>query len=210
MPYLNSSQHSSTRLCGLETSTSPTSSGPQPSLSFGLLQHNQPLPSINQHFDPVKRRPSGGDFQESRRSSVDSRIHQGLDKLQLNPTSPYGSTNASQTSIVSGLNRERGIQTNGYQGPRYATSGPMSPLGPRTSRGGFTAGRVAPPILENPRSDIYNAEAPTAGQAYAFPDPEARPERPQSNYSRRNSYAESFTSSIYTTDSRLPPGQQGK
>ena len=35
------------------------------------------------------------------------------------------------------------------------------------------AGRiVAPPILANPRCDVYNAPAPTAGQPYAWPDPE--------------------------------------
>ena len=131
----------------------------------------------------------------------------------MNPTSPYASNNVSQTSLVSGLQRERGIQSNGYRGPRYSAAGPsqMSPHGPRTGRSSFVGSRVAPPILENPKADVYAADKPTAGQAYAFPDPEAphpRPQRPGSQYSRRNSYAESYTSSIFTTDSRLPAGQQ--
>jgi hypothetical protein len=169
----------------------------------------QQLPSLNQTFDPASHRGSG-DYEEiSRRSSVDSRVHQGMDRLALNQTSPYASANASQTSLVSGLQRERGIQSNGsYRGPRYS-GGPISPLGPRGSKSGFAAGRVAPPIMENPRSDIYNAPLPTVGQPYAFPDPDVRPERPGSQYSRRGSFADSFTSSLYTTDSRLPPGQQG-
>jgi hypothetical protein len=141
------------------------------------------------------------DFEDSRRSSVDSRVHQGMDGLALNPTSPYTSANASQTSLVSDLQRERGIQTNGYRGPRYSASGPMSPVGPRSSKSRFAPGRVAPPIMENPCSDIYNAPAPTVGQPYAFPDPGVRPERPGSQYSRRGSFADSFTSSLFTTDS---------
>ena len=34
------------------------------------------------------------------------------------------------------------------------------------------AGRIAPPILENPRPDVYHAPDATPGQPYAFPDPE--------------------------------------
>ena len=190
------------------TSAGPTSAGPQPPSGFGSTQPNQTLPSLNHKFDTSNNRGSG-DFEDSRRSSLDSRVHQNMDKLTINPSSPYTSANASQSSLVSGLQRERGIQANGYRGPRYSAVGPLSPLGPR-SRGTFTAGRVAPPILENPRADIYNADIPTAGQAYAFPDPEATPARPISTYSRRGSYAESISSSIFTTDSRLPPGQHGK
>jgi hypothetical protein len=204
---------------GPYTSTSPNrysgpqhssdlSAGLQPSPGFTSNMQGQQLPSLNQTFDPANNRGSG-DFEDSRRSSVDSRVHQGMDRLALNPTSPYTSANASQTSLVSGLQRERGIQTNGYRGPRYSASGPMSPVGPRSSKSGFAPGRVAPPIMENPRSDIYNAPAPTVGQPYAFPDPDVRPERPGSQYSRRGSFADSFTSSLFTTDSRLPPGQQG-
>jgi hypothetical protein len=43
----------------------------------------------------------------------------------------------------------------------------------RNSAGpGHHTGRIAPPILENPRADIYNAPDATPGQPYAFPDPE--------------------------------------
>jgi hypothetical protein len=189
--------------------SSDLSAGPQPSPGFTSNKQGQQLPSLNQTFDPTNHRGSGDYEEVSRRSSMDSRVHQGMDKLAINPTSPYASANASQTSLVSGLQRERGIQANGsYRGPRYS-GGPISPLGPRSSKSGFAAGRVAPPIMENPRSDIYNAPVPTAGQPYAFPDPDVRPERPGSQYSRRGSFADSFTSSLYTTDSRLPPGQQG-
>lgn len=220
MPYLNSSQTSPNRLSGSDkatftpdTSVTPSSAGPPPSPGYSNGQQPTTLPSIHQNFDPPNQK-GGGEFQESRRSSLDHRVHQGLDKLALCAQSPYGSTNASQASLVSGLQRERGIQTNGFRGPR--SSGSLSsPMGSRAgeSRSGFTAGRIAPPIAENPRSDIYNAEAPTAGQAYAFPDPEAPARtapRPPSAYSRRNSLADSFSSSIYTNDSRLPPGQHGK
>lgn len=217
MSYLNSSQPSPNRLSGSErapftpdTSVTPSSAGPQPSPGLSSLQQNTTLPSINQSFDASSQK-GGLDLQDSRRSSLDVRVHQGMDKLALNAQSPYASANASQASLVSGLQRERGIQSNGHRGPR--SSGCLaSPLGSRAgeSRSGFTAGRIAPPIAENPRSDIYNAEAPTAGQAYAFPDPEAPnipAPRPPSTYSRRNSFADSYTSSIYTNDSRLPPGQ---
>ena len=205
-PYSNTSPH---RYSGTPHS-GDLSAGPQPSPGFTSNMQSQQLPSLNQTFDPSHHRGSGDYDEISRRSSVDSRVHQGMDRLALNTTSPYQSANASQASLVSGLQRERGIQTNGYRGPRYSASGPLSPLGPRSTKSGFAAGRVAPPIMENPRSDIYNAPAPTAGQPYAFPDPDVRPDRPGSQYSRRGSFADSFTSSLYTTDSRLPVGQQGK
>lgn len=156
--------------------------------------------------------------QDSRRSSVDSRMNQGLHALALAPSSPYGSTNASQTSIVSGLQRERGIPgAGGNRNSRNSNPPPLSPLGPRSNSGEYRTGRVAPPISSNPRSDIYNAAHPTAGQPYAFPDPEFVPRssgsgeeerNPSAQFSRRGSLATSVTSSIYTNDSRLPAGQR--
>jgi hypothetical protein len=195
----------------------PLTGAQQTSPGFAVNQ-TPALPSINQSFESSSTHRASGDFEGSRRSSIDSRVNQGMTSLALGNPSPYnGSTNASQASIVSGLQRERGIQTNGYRGPRF--SGPLSPLGPRSGehRTSFAPGRTAPAISSNPRSDIYNAEAPTLGLPYAFPDPDVArsasqdgPSRPSNQFSRRGSIADSISSSIFTNDSHLPAGQQGE
>lgn len=209
MPYLNSA-HSPTGP-GHSPFTPDTPSAPTAPFN-GVMQHQSnglPPPTSD-----AKAHRGSGDFDDSRRGSVTNSIHHGMNNLVLGQTSPYTSNNASQTSLVSDLQRERGIQTNGYAGGRYSTmNGSMSSFS-SNNRGGrsFAAGRVAPPILENPKQEVYSAEAPTRGQAYAFPDPDApRPQgRPPSTFSRRNSFAESFTSSVLTVESsRLPLGQQG-
>ena len=148
----------------------------------------------------------------------------GIGNLHINGSSPYnGNHEASQSSLAMNLQRERGIQptTNGIRNSRASSNlgqPPMSPLSnlPDESRHAYTS-RNAPAIGTNPMKEVYNAEKPTAGQPYAFPDPDlshrsssgtADDVPPQGNMlSRRNSDHTSMTSSIFTSDSRMPPGQ---
>lgn len=93
---------------------------------------------------------------------------------------------------------------------------PLSPLTgpperrPGESRHAFNM-RTAPIISANPMREVYNADKPTAGQPYAFPDPDMSVSsgtnediRHSSNagMSRRNSDHTSINSSLYTTDTR--------
>lgn len=202
----------------------PNSAGPQPSPGFAPPQPSLGLPTLNQYHDgPQYRNSHEFPSQESRRSSLGSQVNTGFNNLHINGTvSPYNSTNASQSSIAISLQRERGISstTSGIRSSR--TSGSMqqtSPLNPNQypgeSRQAYTS-RTAPIISANPVKAVYNAEKPTAGQPYAFPDPEisARssgsgddPRSSSAVLSRRGSDHTSISNSIYTTDSRLPPGQ---
>ena len=148
-------------------------------------------------------------------------MNTGFTNLHINgAVSPYaGSTNASQSSIAVSLQRERGINatTNGIRNSRASSNlGPMSPLSPLPgeSRQQYST-RTAPIISANPMKEVYNAEKPTAGQPYAFPDPDMSrssgsgddPRSGGTMMSRRNSEHASISSSIFTSDSRMPAGQ---
>lgn len=146
---------------------------------------------------------------DSRRSSVDSRMHQGLNNLYINgPASPYESANTSQVSLAASLRRPNG-QT------------PLSPLSTRAGPRGSNAPRVAPPIMpvgRGPGVPDPTAAKPTQGFAWAFPDSAIPEERRGSDsgessigqgISRQNSFAaSSVRSSIFSTDSQMPTGQR--
>lgn len=208
MPYLNSSTtHSPSQPPQPYT---PTDSH-LPSSAFSS-NRNSAAPS---HSIDLSQHRGSGDYDDSRRESVDSRIHQGMDSLRLGgPTSPYNqSANVSQSSLTSSLQQQRGIQGNGLR--LSSGSGPISPHWSRNnvprSLEARLPGRIAPPIMEHPRSEGMFAAEPVRGQPWAFPDPDASAVRPGSTISRRNSQASSFTNSIYSELSRpLPPGQHGE
>lgn len=199
------------------------SSGAQLSPGFSSPHQSLGLPTLNQYTEGSQYR-SSHEFpsQESRRSSLGSQVNTGFNNLHINGTavSPYNSTNASQSSIAISLQRERGIgpTANGVRGSRTSsTMQQTSPLSrfPGESRQAYSS-RTAPIISANPKKEVYSAEKPTAGQPYAFPDPEMSQRSSGSNddprststmLSRRNSDHTSITSSIFTSDSRLPPGQ---
>lgn len=186
----------------------------------GFSQSSQPsaLPSLNQGFDN-RLSVDASSHLESRRSSVDSRMNVGMGHLSIHPQSPYESQNASRVSLVSNLQQQRGIAN-----PESRPNGtsPLSPNrhGPRANH----PPRRAPVITPNPKSvsgaPNPTASAPTKGYAWAFPadDFEHEDKRASSSGessidrsnvpSRQNSIATSINSSIYTTDSRLPQGQQ--
>jgi len=194
---------------------------PSTPTSARLSHTNQTLPSINQGFEQNGPNRSSVDYyatQDSRRSSVDSRMHSGFNNLAINnnqlsnlPTSPYESKNASQVSLAASLRRPNG-QTQ------------MSPLSARSSlRQSHSGPRVAPPIVgvsRGPGAPDPTAAKPTQGYPWAFPDStipeEHQPRRGSSSdsstshaMSRQHSFAaSSVRSSIFSADSHLPPGQR--
>lgn len=146
----------------------------------------------------------------SRRTSVDSRINQNFSEMRVG--SPYYAHNQSSSSIQNTLTTQRhprpGLEnlsvhriSNGYQPSAERNPEPPSNRASRTAPviGGPTAGTVA------------RAAEPTKGQAWAFPDSETPKIVPNGHTfedSRRSSVAESFASSQFTSESRLPPGQR--
>lgn len=186
----------------------------------GVSQQSNLLPSLNQAFDHNRLSTDAGSHFESRRSSVDSRVNAGMTHLAISPSSPYESHNGSRVSLVSNLQQQRGIPGE----PRTNGASPLSPLGRNGAPRVVQPPRRAPVINPNPRSVSGMpdplAAAPTKGYAWAFPgdEPHYGDRRASSSGessverstvpSRQNSFATSINSSIYTTDSKLPYGQQ--
>jgi len=144
----------------------------------------------------------------------------GMTHLAISPSSPYESQNASRVSLVSNLQHQRGITGE----PRTNGASPLSPRGQNGGPRAIQPPRRAPVINPNPRSvsgmPDPMAAAPTKGFAWAFPGDEpnhgdrrasssGESSAERSNVpSRQNSFATSINSSIFTTDSKLPYGQQ--
>ncbi|MCJ1370151.1 hypothetical protein MMC20_001363 [Loxospora ochrophaea] len=196
----------------VDYSNPPSSAGAQLSPGFAP-QPNLGLPAINQYHDP-SRQSQEYPTQESRRSSLGSQMNQGLNGLHINGNnSPYaGSTNQSQASLSLSLHRERNINP-GLRNSRSSANLPTSPLSPRPGEHRPFSSRKAPPISNNPKSNIYNADQPVPGQAYGFPDPENAQRMDHSidehpPMRRADSGRTSIGSSVITDDSRLPPGQR--
>lgn len=161
---------------------------------------------------------------DSRRESVDSRLGANFGEMRL-ANSPYGSANPSTTSLQSNLAQQRNpgsAHPDRNSGPFRLSSGyqPNYQRVPSEHPPAMTS-RIAPLITGPALGAIARAPEPTKGQAWAFPEEEvqrlpsaARPSddnRQGTSFfddSRRNSFADSVTSSQYTTESRLPPGQR--
>ncbi|KAI9677891.1 MAG: hypothetical protein M1829_002388 [Trizodia sp. TS-e1964] len=207
----------------------PTSTAQPATATFMPSHQPSNLSQINQPYDGGLQRPpqrASADFptSDSRRESVDSRMNTRMNELNLT-SSPFTSNNVSQTSLVSGLQRERGIiggdgsqRPNGYFfGPRFGAHTSQSPLGPNVggdsqTRRTTVQPRQAPPIAgPNRIGPNPNAPNPTKGYAWAFPTGEEEEEEKAVSHhlSRKGSTAgTSITSSIFTNDSRLPAGQR--
>ncbi|GAB7342493.1 hypothetical protein MBLNU457_g0688t1 [Dothideomycetes sp. NU457] len=212
------SKHSSLNNANISTLLNPDDSQSRNSTPNTPTSIRPPhtLPSINQGFENASQNRTSvdGQYQDSRRSSVDSRFHHGFTNLAINnPASPYESRNGSQVSLAASLRRPNG-------------QSPLSPLGSRQSlRAASHSGpRIAPPIIASarvPGAPDPTAAKPTQGYPWAFPDStipeESREERRTSssdssashNMSRQSSFAapSSVRSSVFS-ESIMPPGQK--
>ncbi|ROW18303.1 hypothetical protein VPNG_00004 [Cytospora leucostoma] len=147
----------------------------------------------------------------SRRESVDSRMNQDFGGMRLG-ASPYASNNHSTTSIQNTLHQQRNPRAGLDNLSIHRISNGYQPSTERNPLDGHSKSiRTAPTITGPTTSTIARAAEPTKGQAWAFPEEEIHrmPSGTQSLIdSRRSSVAESFASSQWTAESRLPPGQR--
>lgn len=172
------------------------------------------LAKLNPHHEsrytltaPSSTRASIISAADSRRDSVDGRIQQDFSGMRLAANSPYASANQSTTSIQSSLQQQRNP---GHISVVSSASERLSGRGLPSFAHRYGPSRTAPVITGPVGGPIANAEEPTKGQPWAFPDEASEPRGDgASSYmeSRRSSIADSFASSQFTESSRLPPGQ---
>ncbi|KAH6627946.1 hypothetical protein F5144DRAFT_289074 [Chaetomium tenue] len=201
---------------------SPTASNGNMSVA-SMVSPTSPASADPRRFDRTQSLDSGPnsagfaiDVPEalSRRESVDSRINQGFNDMRLG-NSPYASHNPSTTSIHTTLQQQRNLRAGLDTLPVHRISNGYQPNNQRTPEGHPKTMRIAPAITGPATGHIARAAEPTKGQAWAFPEEDSQRVPPATNGtngslagSRRSSLAESFASSQYTTESRLPPGQR--
>lgn len=146
----------------------------------------------------------------SRRTSVDSRMNQNFSDMRL-AGSPYPMHNQSSSSIHNTLSTQRHPRPGFDNLTMHRISNGYQPSAERNPDSMPRASRTAPAITGPATGTIARAAEPTKGQAWAFPDsdtPRTGSNPPAFEDSRRSSVAESFASSQYTSESRLPPGQR--
>lgn len=136
-----------------------------------------------------------------------------------NPASPYESTNASQQSLVSNLQQQRGIhtpimpRTNGVPGLSPMNIRP-SDIRPRTS-GGNPAPPKRAPVISHPDQLRERgmpdpmASTPTKGFAWAFPDSMDKDDMETSTSPESSRHGSVAASSINTIDSGYPSRSRG-
>ncbi|KAF3001549.1 hypothetical protein E8E13_009677 [Curvularia kusanoi] len=219
---ISQSKHSSTvsNNMGLQLQTilnaedSPTRNVPDtPSSARHQAAHAQqsaPFPSLNQGFGDNRLSIDASSHFDSRRSSVDSRMNQGMTHLQIS-ASPYDSNNTSRVSLVSALNQQRGITS-----PDARMNG-ASPLSPQIRSNSIRANnppRRAPVINPNPRSvsgmPDPMAAAPTKGYAWAFPAEFEPDERRQSSSDISTTHHHSMQHRSVTSLQGLDPGSMAQ
>ncbi|PHH51099.1 Protein esc1 [Ceratocystis fimbriata CBS 114723] len=196
---------------------SPAGPAPTPGSFAPNDPHRSSSSSSRQRYysragDPPQHTPTSTiDTDNDRRESVDSRMSQNLNEMQINNTGYLSAPTSMSSPYPPHIQNSAAAQripkqkfepflshrmSNGYQ-----PSAERTPLEVRIDR---RTSRTAPTITGPTQGIIARAAEPTKGQAWAFPEDERSGSYTES---RRSSLADSINSSQFTSESRLPPSQ---